>query len=272
MLPSAAVDELPESFYRQTAPDRFEATALTRGPWSDEHQHGGPPSALLAGVLARDGEGPEVWHLARLSVALLRPIPIGPVRVRTGEDRRGRNAQWLRAELVDDEGRLLAQATATRIRRTEVELPPPKDPPSPSLPPPHSQPSFVFPFFTAEVAYHRAVDVRVVRGRWGHEPTAAWLRPRVPLVGGRPLLPIEALTIVTDAANGISIVLDVRRFLFVNPDLTIALARPPHGEWFGLDTHAVTDAGGTGLGQAELHDERGPCGRSLQTLVVRPRA
>lgn len=272
MLRCAAVPELPESFYVETSPGRFEATELTRGPWSDGLQHGGPPSALLAGTLARDTEGPPTWHLSRLSVALLRPIPIAPVRVQSAVDRRGRNVQWLRAELTDDEGTLLAQATATRILRDELSLPPAKDPPAPQLPPPQSQPSFSFPFFTAEVAYHRAVDVRVVRGRWSHEPTAAWLRPRVPLVAGRPMLPLEALTIVADAANGVSVVLDVRRFVFVNPDLTLALARPVQGSWFGLDTHATADPGGTGLCQAEIHDELGPCGRSLQTLMVRARS
>lgn len=270
MLPSPSVSELPEAFYLQSSPGRYEATAYTRGPWSDTLQHGGPPSALLAGAMARDGEGPEVWHLARLTVSLLRPVPIGPVRVQTTARRRGRAAEHLEAELLDDDARPLAHATAVRIRRSTVTLPPAKDPPAPSLPAVDTLPSFTFPFFTAAVAYHRAVEVRVARGRWGHEPTAAWLRPRVPLVHEQPMLPLEALTIVSDAANGVSMVLPVQRYQFINPDLTLALARPCRGRWFGLDTHAVADAGGTGLCQAELHDELGPFGRSLQTLVVRP--
>lgn len=265
------MDERPDAFFVQTDPDRFEATAYTRGPWSDAHQHGGPPSALLAGALARDGDGPDAWHLARLTVALVRPIPIGPVRVRTSATRRGRTVEHLRAELLDDQAEPLALATAVRIRRAELALPPAKDPPAPPLPPVESLSPFVFPFFTAELGYHRAVEVRIARGRWSREPTAAWLRPCVPLVRGHAMLPIEALTIVADAANGVAVVLDVRRFAFVNPDLTLALARPPRGTWFGLDTHATADPGGAGLCDAQLHDEAGPFGRSVQTLVIQPR-
>ena len=28
--------------------DQFRPTVLTRGPWRPEHQHGGPPAALMA--------------------------------------------------------------------------------------------------------------------------------------------------------------------------------------------------------------------------------
>ena len=255
----------------EASPGRYESTEYTRGPWSDEHQHGGPPSALLVGALARDGEGLDAWHVARVTVELLRPIPIATLRVHTAARGRGRTTEWLEATLLDDRDQPLAHATVVRIRHADVSLPPAKDPPSPPLPAVDALSPFMFPFFTAEIGYHRAVEVRIARGRWAHEPTAAWLRARIPLVEGHPTLPLEALTIVADAANGVAVVLDVTRYRFVNPDLTIALARPPRGEWFGLDTHATADRGGVGLCQAELHDEHGPCGRSLQTLVVRAR-
>lgn len=106
----------------QTSPGHYEATEYTRGPWSNTLQHGGPPSALLAGAMARDGEGLDAWHMARLTVALLRPIPIGPVQVRTAERRRGRLVEHLEAELLDGDERTLAHATAVRIRRNAVSL------------------------------------------------------------------------------------------------------------------------------------------------------
>ena len=58
---------LPEAFYLPEG-DRFRATEATRGPWSEEHQHGGPPSALLARALELD---------AKKSSLPLRPIRIG---------------------------------------------------------------------------------------------------------------------------------------------------------------------------------------------------
>ena len=33
--------------------DRYAATEHTRGPWSPQHQHGGPPAALIAHVVGR---------------------------------------------------------------------------------------------------------------------------------------------------------------------------------------------------------------------------
>ena len=37
----------PAAFFELEG-DRFGPTVLTRGPWRPEHQHGGPPSALVA--------------------------------------------------------------------------------------------------------------------------------------------------------------------------------------------------------------------------------
>ena len=55
-------------------------TALTVGPWDPGSQHGGAPSALLArAVEAEPAPGPV--RLARLTVELLRPVPLTPLRV-----------------------------------------------------------------------------------------------------------------------------------------------------------------------------------------------
>jgi hypothetical protein len=43
---------MPEAFFHRDG-DRYVPTELTRGPWSAEAQHGGPPAALLGTVLER---------------------------------------------------------------------------------------------------------------------------------------------------------------------------------------------------------------------------
>ena len=58
----------------------FRATALTRGPWNPDHQHAGPPSALMARAIERAAAGEGLTHLGRLTVNLLRPAPIGESR------------------------------------------------------------------------------------------------------------------------------------------------------------------------------------------------
>ena len=47
---------MTDAFY-VTDGDDFVATAHTRGPWSPKHQHGGPPSALLARAIEAQAPG-----------------------------------------------------------------------------------------------------------------------------------------------------------------------------------------------------------------------
>ena len=76
---------------------------------------------------------------------------------------------------------------------------------------------------------------------------------------------------MTVATSGVSAVLDWTRATFANVDLTVALFRPPAGEWLGVD--AATSLGPAGAGQcfADLYDSTGRIGRSAQSLFVDPR-
>src|SRR5439155_16464522 len=60
---------------------RLISTELTRGPWSNEHQHGGPPAALLAGAAERLGPDAGSFRLVRATVEFLRPVPIATLEV-----------------------------------------------------------------------------------------------------------------------------------------------------------------------------------------------
>jgi hypothetical protein len=61
---------------------RFLPTALARGPWTPEALHGGPPAALLARCAERVPGG-EGMMVARLTVELLRPVPVSLLSVET---------------------------------------------------------------------------------------------------------------------------------------------------------------------------------------------
>ncbi len=262
--------DLPSAFYVRDG-SRFVATALTRGPWDDRLQHGGPPSALLAGAMAGFGEHAEQRLLVRVTVDLLRPVPIGPVEVSVEPTRVGRRVDWLRATLRAGD-RVVAQATGVRIALADVELPPPHCPAFSAPPPPESAQPLVFPFFGRGVGYHHAVDLRIVEGTWGNAgPVTGWLRTRVPLVEGRPLRPVERVMILADAQNGVCTALDVERYAFINPDLTVYFRRPFEGDWIGLRARSTPETLGVGLAQSELHDHRGEVGRVMQSLAVAAR-
>lgn len=259
---------LPSAFYVRKG-EELVATALTRGPWDDAAQHGGPPAALLGGAIERWGDARRrERHVARITVELLRPVPLAAVAVEVQPIREGRRVEWLSASLRCA-GKEVARATAVRIALADLELPPPHCPPHAPPAGPETVTAFAFPFFTAEVAYHRAVEVRVVEGRWGgHGPITAWMRVNVPLVEGEKMSPLERMLALADAQNGVCIALDPRRYAFVNPDLTAYLRRPLEGEWIGLAARSTPESIGTGLVQSELFDRRGEVGRVLQSLAV----
>ena len=65
---------MPDALFERDG-TRFVPTELCRGPWSPDAQHGGPPAALMARA-AEGFEGGEEMQVARLTVELLRPVPL----------------------------------------------------------------------------------------------------------------------------------------------------------------------------------------------------
>ena len=252
------------AFYRR-AGDVLHPTELTRGPWEAGAQHAGPPSALLGSALERDG-----WIVGRITVEVLRPVPLAPLTVTAEVVRPGRNVELAQAALrAADGGAEIARATAWRLRRDEDPVVVAEDPP-----PPGPDRGAERPFFpTGEtVGYHTAMDYRFVAGGFVEPgPATVWMRMRQPLVEGEPTSPLARVLVAADSGNGVSCALDFRRFLFINTELTVHLTREPAGEWVCLD--AVTRPGtlGVGLAEAVLSDETARLGRSAQTLLVRAR-
>lgn len=262
----------PAAFYvREGATDgaeRFRATAWTRGPWSAQHQHAGPPAALVGRALERHvaADGPAMQP-ARLTFELLRPVPIGVVAVETWDERPGARVRLVGARLAV-EGAEVLRALALFVRRATVDLPPLPDDGWPRPRPPAESEPFTFPFFSADLGYDKAMELRMAGGPFGAGPTKAWMRARVPLVEGEPLSPLARVLLAADSGNGVSALLHPRDWLFVNPDLTVSLHRLPEGEWVCLDAASVLQPWGVGLATTRLFDERGAIGAGAQSLFV----
>ena len=251
--------------------ERFISSELTRGPWSNQHQHGGPPCALLGRALSSHGADADSFFLARMTVELLRPVPIAPLTVRCSVVRPGKSVERLEALLLCDDTEV-ARSVGLRIRRRAFQLPSGGGSiDAPKVPPPDSLPSFSFPFFRHELGYHRAVDVRFARGQWGDRRVVVWARPAVDLVEGESLSSVERTLIIVDAESGICPPLDPQQASFVNPDLTVYFERDLLGEWLGLDVRASAHAHGVGIAESLLFDEGGPVGRSAQSLLLSAR-
>ena len=94
---------------------------LCTGPWDPNSMHGGPPTVLAGRYLAEHGAG-DAFHLARLTVELVRPVPLVPLTVEIRETRPGRRIQLLDLVLRDEQDTELVYARGMRIARGDNGL------------------------------------------------------------------------------------------------------------------------------------------------------
>jgi hypothetical protein len=250
--------------------DRYVPTPLTRGPWDPRAMHGGAPSALFAHVCEQHDPGPAGF-VARITVELLRPVPLVPMTMRVRTIRPGRKVQWIEASLLDADERELARATVLRLRSQEVDTSGSvciveEQPPSPD----GGTPPSVFAG-RDDVGYWSAHEVRIVRGNWAQAgPGIAWFRLKCPVVAGEDLSPCTRAAASADFGSGVGNALNFLHTSGINADITIALHRHPIGEWVCLESGSWVNPHGVGLAETRLHDQNGSIGRALQTLLLEP--
>lgn len=261
---------MEDAFFVAHGNGRFEATALTRGPWDRDAQHAGPPAALLGRAIEHRGARADA-SVARLTVEILAPVPLGALEVETAVLRPGRSVQLLGA-VLHARGREVMRCTAWQIR-TQPDGGVPRvtrgfqPPPGPQVA--QTQPFFPVPW---DVGYHTAMEWRFVAGGFTTPgPATVWMRMRHPLVADESPSPLTRVLIAADSGNGVSSALDFRQYVFINTDLTVYLSRPAVGEWVCLQAATSIEPSGVGLAESVLFDERGAIGRGLQSLFVAQR-
>ncbi len=243
----------------------FLATDHTRGPWDPDAQHGGPPSALLGHVM-ETAHARTDQQVVRVTVELLRPVPVARLHVATQVARPGRKVEMLEATLRDDGGSVLALARAWRIRTADVPLTDGQAPADRVEGPDGVAEGRSFFREVPPIGYVQAMETRFASGGWDDPgPATAWLRMRYPLVPDAAPSPLVRTLIAADSGNGVSASFDG---LFINPDLTVHLVRPAVGEWVCLQARTTLTDHGVGLAESMLHDARGPFGRGAQTLLL----
>jgi hypothetical protein len=240
------------------------ATELSRGPWDPGAQHGGGPAAMLMREFERLDDGGADLAIGRVTYELLRPVPLGPLRISASVVRPGRRVQLLEGSMwaADVE---VVRARALRVARAGVAAGPAQR----LSPGPDGGRVVDFPFSEGTLFPIDAMDIRFVSGTFVDPgPSQAWFRLKVPLVAGEEPSGYQRLAAAADFPNGIATELGWASWLFINPDLTIHVEREPIGEWIGLDASMRVSADGCGQSEAVLFDETGRVGRSLQTLYV----
>jgi hypothetical protein len=274
---------VPEAFYRDLGAGRVWAGPSCVGPWDPQAQHGGPPAALLGRTVERLGSWPGT--VARIGLDILGPVPLGELEVGGSVLRPGRRVELVAAELRSA-GRTVMTARAWRIRTEPLDLPADAGA-VPDAPPGPGPGALSEAELTASV---RASADALAGGGWSsgflssmawhfldggfHQvgPATVWARPLVELVEGEAVSPLQRLLLLADCGNGVSSVLDLRRWLFINPELTVHLQRYPDGDWLCLQARTMlSPATGTGVAEGRLWDAHGVVGRASQALLVAPR-
>jgi hypothetical protein len=248
--------------------DGFQPTEWAVGPWSPDTLQGSAYGGLLVRVLELN-DAAAGMTLARLSFDLWRPVTRAPIATAVALLRDGRKARTAEASLVQD-GKPVARCTAVFLR-----MDPGSTPSAAPMVPPASGPEAgraVPPHVRAWSPFFTGVDTRVIEGdllRPG--PAAAWFNLGRALVAGEENSPFVHAVSAADLASGISAVVDLRAWSFVNADLTVVLWRVPRPPWILLSAETTVGEGGTGAARGVLADLDGPFGTCAQTLIFERR-
>jgi Thioesterase-like superfamily len=259
---------MTEAFYEALPGDRYLATSATVGPWDARLSHGSPPAALLARAIDRAHPRRDA-RVARIAFDFFGPVPVAELSTTTEIARPGARIELTRARLSAG-GRTAMEASCWRIAADADRAPPvAADRPAPPLPGPQTPKLFEeAPSF----GYGESIEWRFVEGAFDRlGPATVYARPRIPLLAGEAVSPIERLLLMVDSANGVSAMLSPARYTFVPVELTVSVWRHPRTEWVGMRARTIIDPEGVGQAHAELFDEAGFLGTALQTLFVAPR-
>ena len=214
-------DESGEPLFTQRGLD-FVPTEHTRGPWDPRHQHGGAVAALVARA-AEHTAGPG-FAVTRLTIELMRPVPLETLAIDVGVPRPGRRVIGVDVSLSAGDLEVeVVRAHAVAIRRSEL----PTGEGHHSFLEPGPEAGVESPFIFEDddrPAFHRTgMEVRFVGGGAAQPgPAKAWFRLRRPVVDDEEPSGVQRAAAAADFGNGVSWVLPPDRWIFVNPDLTPA--------------------------------------------------
>ena len=249
----------------------FRASPLTVGPWNPEHQHAGPPSALICRAVERAAAGEGLTHLGRLTVNLLRPAPIGECRIETAADYVGRNAGHFSGRLTAGDKEI---ARFTALMQREEDAADSRRNAGPSAAPGaeagRPEPGRLHGSRATNSATRDLVENRLAAGTVLQRPLRRLVPMNHPLVKGEEPSPYQRVAVAADSGNGISAALDFSlSFRELRSD--DQPLPPPGGEWICLQSRELVRRQRLRSGEVGALRRRGPDRAGEQSLAVRRR-
>jgi acyl-coenzyme A thioesterase PaaI-like protein len=256
---SAAPGKPFKPFYTREG-DVFMPTGLSTSPWNRATQNGVALGVVMSHTLNEE-VGAAHARLARLTLDILRPAPIGPTRVVWRALHDGRRVRLLQGELEAD-GVIAARANALLV--------------APSGPTPEAQ-SQLPPAISPEQATDETIvprqtglETRIVqRGRVdlsaARRPHRVWLRVEAEITPGAPASPVSTAMAAADC-GGSSLGPLGAEWNSPNLDITAHFARAPRGIWVQTEAEPMMLGNGVAVINHRLSDRDGEFARAHQTL------
>ena len=251
--------------------DSYVPGTTTGGPWG-QTMGGQIVGGLLGWALDRHSD--DDLQPARLTVDLLRPVPIAPVSIETSIQREGRRIKLVDAVLLQN-GQVVARASALFLRRSaepegQVWSAPVAIPPLPVKSGP-LETEVPFDIWTYS-ATSRTGSAGMPPLEWEQPGVQkfAWTRMFRPMVAGHPLTPFTRAAFAGDIISSLTH-WSTAGLRYINADYTVAISRLPKGEYIGLAAQSYYGNDGVGAGAATLFDSAGPIGTGTALALAQPR-
>lgn len=243
---------------------------MAQGPWGSTI--GGNMVGGVLGHIAENAVTDSGLTPARLTVDLLRPAAMAPLRGRASIVRQGRRLVLVDAELLQSDV-VVARATALFLRRGEqppgqVWTSPLTMPPIPQAPAKlsASAPLLIWAYGKNGDVAGRSFDLT----EWQHDgPKFVWVRDLVPLIDGIPTTPFVRAAMASDVASSLTHY-GTTGLAYINADYTLTMSRLPEGRDIGLAALTYSGDAGVGTGTAALFDHRGQLGTATATTLANP--
>jgi hypothetical protein len=251
-----AVSNAEEPFFIRDGADLV-PQPFAQGPWGATIS-----GHILGGVLgwAVESAQPDAdLQPARLTVDLLRPTFMEPVRIETTVRRQGKRIAVIDAAILQ-RGEVASRASAVFLRRGEhpagevwsarIDMPP--------VPDGTDRPETEMPFeLWAYGSGTGTLGGTSVEWEHGRTPKFAWIREIRPLIDADETTPFTRAALAGDVTSALTH-WGTDGLRYINADFTITLSRLPHGD------------AGVASGAATLFDRHGPIGSGLAVALAQP--
>lgn len=260
------VAEVPYLFERDG--DVLKPTSYSLGPWGDT-MHGAAIAASLVqqldSVIGNGG-----FRLARSTVELFRPAPMGDVRISSVVIRDGSRVRVADAGMKVNDA-LVARCVGLFLKESSPEGLNVSDLSLGAGPEGHDKLLKPAPRISDRPRFIDRAELRPITFGEREKLSCAWVNIPFSLTSEEPLSPAARAAAAAEYLSGLSFMFP-EGLRFINAEITMHMNRPPSSQWICVSADLRISYEGTALARAMLFDERGIFGScavsSLATDII----